>query len=421
VAAALGLPLDVFVVRKLGAPLQPELAVGAIAPGGVTILDEALIDRLGVSQHEIVDKANAERVELERRESLYRGAGPLPDVDEKLVILVDDGLATGSTMKAAIEAVRRLGASRVVVAVPVAPAQTCLEIDRIADDVVCLSCPEFFRAVGEWYLDFGQVSDAEVRRLLADSRKLRGAKTLALPSGRSEWADDAVDYEDDQECAAEPAQVRERHVKVPGRGAVLDGDLAIPANARGVVLFAHGSGSSRHSPRNKAVARELNEAGYATLLLDLLTRSEEAIDIQTAELRFNIELLAKRLLWATEWVKRQPQLAALPIGYFGASTGAAAALIAAAQRPDDVSAVVSRGGRPDLAMDHLVSVRAPTLLIIGGRDAEVIELNRQAFSKLRCGREMVIVPGAGHLFEDPGALEQVSRLAERWFEQYLIQ
>jgi putative phosphoribosyl transferase len=342
-------------------------------------------------------------------------------VNDKLVILVDDGLATGSTMKAAIEAVRRLGASKVVVGVPVAPMQTCVEIERIADDLVCLSCPEFFRAVGEWYADFSQVSDREVQRLLAEARGLIGAKTAALPSGRAQWGGDTTDYQAEQDTEEKADQVRQRHVQVPGRGAILEADLAVPANARGIILFAHGSGSSRHSPRNKAVAQDLNEAGYATLLLDLLTRAEETIDIQTAELRFNVELLAGRLLWATDWVKRQQELAGLPIGYFGASTGAAAALIAAAQRPDDVAAVVSRGGRPDLAMDHLELVRAPTLLIVGSNDTQVIELNRQAFLKLRCGKEMAIVPGASHLFEEPGALERVSQLAAEWFELYLIQ
>jgi putative phosphoribosyl transferase len=219
---------------------------------------------------------------------------------------------------------------------------------------------------------------------------------------------------------AERLHIHERHIHIDRPGFTLDGDLAIPAETRGIILFAHGSGSSRHSPRNKFVARELNDSGLATLLLDLLTRREEAIDIQTAELRFDISLLAERLLAASKWVKRQRDLSALPVGYFGASTGAAAALVAAAQRPQDVAAVVSRGGRPDLAERSLSTVAAPTLLIVGGDDTEVIELNKQAYAKLRCEKELAIVPGAGHLFEEPGALVRVSELARKWFEEHLV-
>jgi dienelactone hydrolase len=184
-------------------------------------------------------------------------------------------------------------------------------------------------------------------------------------------------------------------------------------------LFAHGSGSSRHSPRNRYVARVLNEAGLATLLLDLLTPDEEAVDLRTGHLRFNIELLAKRLLGAAEWLKRQPQTRQLAVGYFGASTGAAAALVAAAERPELTGAVVSRGGRPDMAGQALQRVQAPTLLIVGGNDFPVIELNRAAFAQLRCEKQLVIVPGATHLFEEPNALEKVARLARVWFETHL--
>jgi dienelactone hydrolase len=191
-------------------------------------------------------------------------------------------------------------------------------------------------------------------------------------------------------------QADERMVRVPVSEETLDGDLTLPVSPIGVVLFAHGSGSSRHSPRNRYVARVLNEAGLATLLLDLLTPDEEAVDLRTGHLRFNIELLAKRLLGAAEWLKRQPQTRQLAVGYFGASTGAAA-LVAAAERPELTGAVVSRGGRPDLAEQALPRVQAPTLLIVGGNDSSVIELNRAAFAQLRCEKQLVIVPGATHL------------------------
>jgi pimeloyl-ACP methyl ester carboxylesterase len=201
--------------------------------------------------------------------------------------------------------------------------------------------------------------------------------------------------------------------------AALDGDLVVPDGAAGIVLFAHGSGSSRHSRRNRMVAEKLNGQGFGTLLVDLLTAEEEEVDRVTAEPRFDIDLLAGRLIGATDWLREEPTTSSLGIGLFGASTGAAAALVAAAERPGEVGAVVSRGGRPDLAGDALPRVRAPTLLIVGGRDPVVLELNRQAQEHLRTENQLVVVPGATHLFEEPGALEVVSSLAAEWFSRYL--
>ena len=214
--------------------------------------------------------------------------------------------------------------------------------------------------------------------------------------------------------------VEERLVHVPTGSVTLDGNLTLPQGSRAVVLFAHGSGSSRHSPRNRYVARLLNEAKLATLLIDLLTLHEEVIDARTAQLRFDIDLLAERLVDATDWLTQFPDTKDLRIGYFGASTGAAAALAAAALRPDPVGAIVSRGGRPDLAGAALIRVRAPTLLIVGENDKQVIQLNRAALAQLRCEKQLVIVPGATHLFEEPGALDVVARLARDWFERHLI-
>ena len=211
----------------------------------------------------------------------------------------------------------------------------------------------------------------------------------------------------------------EQLVQVPVGAVTLDGNLGVPAGARGIVLFAHGSGSSRHSPRNRYVAGVLREAGLATLLMDLLTADEEAIDLQTQRLRFDISLLADRLVDATDWLTQNPDTRDLTIGYFGASTGAAAALVAAAQRPDAVGAIVSRGGRPDLAGAALARVRAPTLLIVGGNDIPVIGMNQEAMAQLHAETKLEIVPGATHLFEEPGALEEVARLARAWFERYL--
>src|ERR1700736_3113742 len=204
-------------------------------------------------------------------------------------------------------------------------------------------------------------------------------------------------------------------VHIQAGPAVLAGNLSIPDGAIGLVLFVHGSGSSRHSPRNQFVARTLNDAGPATLLFDLLTPEEEAVDMHTGELRFDIGLLAERLVHATKWANQQEQTRALRIGYFGSSTGGGAALVAAAALPDEVDAVVSRGGRPDLAGQALPRVKAPTLLIVGGEDHVVIDLNEQARAQMRCEVKIDIVPGATHLFEEPGALEQVAKLASDWF------
>lgn len=208
-------------------------------------------------------------------------------------------------------------------------------------------------------------------------------------------------------------------VSINAGNILLEGDLEVPSGAAGIVLFAHGSGSSRLSPRNRFVAKELNGKGIATLLFDLLTQEEEIIDMQTADLRFNIELLTRRLVAATDWVLDNPMTSKLNIGYFGASTGAAAALAAAAERQDVVRAIVSRGGRPDLAGKRLAGVRCPTLLIVGGDDEEVIELNRKAAAELKCEKRLVIVPGATHLFEEKGKLEEVASHAIGWFLKYL--
>lgn len=215
------------------------------------------------------------------------------------------------------------------------------------------------------------------------------------------------------------AGVSEQLLRLTVPSATLEGALQIPEGATGIVLFAHGSGSSRHSPRNRYVAQALREGGLATLLIDLLTAAEEREDDRTARLRFNIHLLAHRVIGASDWLLENAATKHLRIGYFGASTGAAAALEAAAEQPDEVGAVVSRGGRPDLVLPVLERVKAPTLLIVGGRDAAVVEMNREAFEHLPAEKRLDIVPGATHLFEEPGALEHVARLARDWFLEHL--
>jgi len=210
-----------------------------------------------------------------------------------------------------------------------------------------------------------------------------------------------------------------KSIRVPIDHHWLHGDLAVPLNPKGLVVFAHGSGSSRHSPRNRSVAQVLQQHGLATLLIDLLTEQEEAVDERTAHLRFDINLLAVRLVAIIDWLKRQSDTASLPIGLFGASTGGGAALVAAAAQPQDIAAVVSRGGRPDLAGAALAGVTTPTLLIVGGRDTPVIEMNREAMARTHCEVVLEIVPGATHLFEESGALDHVAALAADWFERCL--
>lgn len=401
VARALKAPLDVTIARKLGAPGQPELGMGAIAPGGVRVLNEEAIRMLGIREAEIDAIAAEEEQELDRRLRRFRGDRPAPEIRERTVILVDDGLATGVTAKAAIRAVRKEGPRRIIFAVPVCASDTAQALAQEVDDLLCLESPPYFGAVGLWYQNFNQTSDDEVLTLLERARKeIAGAGP-------------------EEKTTRETNSGKAQSVTVIAGRIQIQGDLRIPNGARGTVLFAHGSGSSRFSPRNKFVADILYRAGLATLLIDLLTPKEESIDRVTAAFRFNIGLLAERLVDTTDWVARQPETGSLGIGYFGSSTGAAAALIAAARRPDRVGAVVSRGGRPDLAGPALRALRAPTLLLVGENDPQVIRLNKEAMARMTAPTALRIIPGATHLFEEPGALEQVAHLAADWFVRHL--
>jgi predicted phosphoribosyltransferase/predicted alpha/beta-hydrolase family hydrolase len=387
IARTLGAPLDVLVVRKLGHPQQPELGVGAVGEGGVTVLNDALLRRAQVDGAALAHVEAREQEEVARRVARYRGDRPRAAVVGRAVILVDDGLATGFTARAAIEILRRAGAASVVLAVPVAPPETLADLRPLVDDIVCLHAPAEMWAIGQWYDDFSQTTDEEVTRLLA---------------GAPSSAPAATTFDGEQEVLL---QVGSR---------VLGATLAVPPDAPGLVLFAHGSGSSRHSPRNRYVAGVLGQSRLATLLFDLLTE-DEAADRGNV---FDVELLADRLLGAATWSRDQHL--PTPIGFFGASTGAAAALLAAAQLGPQVGAVVSRGGRPDLAIPRLSEVRAPTLLVVGGRDTQVLELNRQAAEHLTgCEHEVAVVAGASHLFEEPGTLESAATLARDWFLTHL--
>jgi putative phosphoribosyl transferase len=374
VARALGLPLDALAVRKVGHPDQPEYAIGAVTPRGGTHLRPD-VGRLAGGGEAIVAQARADADALDAR--LHRDRAAVP-VAGRRCILVDDGLATGATMVAAVDWARRQGARTIIVAVPVAAAQTVGVFRDAVDGVVCIEASYELMAVGAWYDRFDPVSDDRACALL-DAAAAAGGPVV-----------------------------------VEAGPTLLPGDLRIPTAVTGAVIFAHGSGSSRHSPRNRAVSDRLHRAGLATLLFDLLSPAEAADRRHV----FDIPLLASRLDVARAWLRSASPVGDVPFGYFGASTGAAAALWAAAAH-GDVSAIVSRGGRPDLAAAHLAAVAAPTLLIVGGSDPDTLDLNRRARRDMRCITELVTIPAATHMFEEPGTLDQVADQAAAWFMQYL--
>ncbi|MFG1707813.1 alpha/beta family hydrolase [Nonomuraea sp. M3C6] len=392
VAQALGASLDVILVRKLGVPIQPELGFGAIGEEGVRVINPDIIRLAHVSDEDMARVEERESAVLQRRAEQIRAGRSKVPLTGRTAVIVDDGIATGSTARAACQVARAQGAARIVLATPVCPPDAAERLRADADEVICLDTPADLGGIGMWYEDFRQVDDEQVADLLRRATE--------------------APHRGDEAAAGAPYRVEE--VQVPAGVAQLPGTLVLPSECDGIVAFVHGSGSSRHSPRNRYVAEVLNQAGLGTLLFDLLTATEET-DRRNV---FDIELLAERLRQVTEWLRKQAPAAYL--GYFGASTGAAAALWAASDREADVAAVVSRGGRPDLAGPRLAAVTAPTLLIVGQRDEQVLELNRAAQRQLAGESHLEIVPGATHLFEEPGALERVAELARDWFTRHLL-
>ncbi|HEX9337285.1 MAG TPA: phosphoribosyltransferase family protein [Pseudonocardiaceae bacterium] len=386
VATVLRAKLDVLVVRKLGVPFQPELAMGAVGEDDVAVLNDDVVRACRVSRQDLASAQRHARAEVARQALRYRRGRPRYSLTGRTVIIVDDGIATGATARAACQIARAQGAGRVVLAVPVVAAGVVRALRPDADDMVWVIAPRRLIGVGAWYADFSQTSDQEVMALLDTA--------AAAPT---------------DVAAADP--VGPRDVRLTAGGVELAGRLDLPDGASGLVIFAHGSGSSRHSPRNRSVATGLNQAGFGTLLFDLLTNDEE----RTRARVFDIELLAGRLRQVTDEIRGELVSSVRWIGYFGASTGAAAALWAAAEPGAEIAAVVSRGGRPDLAGPRLPAVSAPTLLVVGGHDPIVLDLNRRARAALRCPNRLEIVPDATHLFTEPGALAAVTELAGDWF------
>ncbi|MFH8520565.1 phosphoribosyltransferase family protein [Streptomyces gelaticus] len=395
VAVALGAPLDVCLVRKLGVPFQSGLGMGVIGEGGVRVINDDVVCAAHITSDELAEVEVREREVLESRARRYRGGREPIGLEGRTVLVVDDGVATGTTARAACRIARARGAARIVLAVPVAPHDWIARLGEEADELICLRAPRNFFAVGQFCtIDFSQVDDDEIVACLEE------AAARSVSTRRTE---------------SRHAGLEDREVDMRAGAVVLRGQLTVPAGASGVVVFAHGSGSSRHSPRNRFVAAGLNRAGLGTVLFDLLTEEEE---LDRANV-FDTGLLARRLADVTGWLLGQPETEGLSVGYFGASTGAAAALWAAAEPGARIAAVVSRGGRPDLARPRLPAVTAPTLLIVGGHDQLVLDLNRKAQARLICENRLAVVPGATHLFEEPGALEKVTDLARDWFTDHI--
>jgi putative phosphoribosyl transferase len=393
VAAALRLPLRALVVRKIGAPRNPELAIGAVSETGVQWTDARLMKPTGASDRYLEQTVAAEAAEAKRQHLKYAAhdSRESQGLRGRVAILVDDGIATGATALVAIRTARDLGASRIVLATPVASAQATSTLGQYADEVIVLVTPEAFQAVGLHYRQFAQLDDEVVMRRLEES----SAGTLST--------------------APLTERIDRSEIHISAGPVMLPAILSVPTHTVGIVIFAHGSGSGRLSPRNGTVAQMLNESGLATLLADLLT-DDEARDRRKV---FDIGLLAGRVLDCATCVDRNPITAHLPLGLFGASTGAGAALLAASDHSARIRAIVSRGGRPDLAAGALEEVEAPTLLLVGSADTKVIALNRHAFDRLHSEKSLIVIPGAGHLFEEPGALDEVAREARDWFLRYV--
>lgn len=401
IAQSLQAALDVFLVRKLGVPGHEELAMGAISSGGDRVLNREIIEALQLSEAVVERVTQREQQEMSRRESAYRRNRPSLQIQGKTVILVDDGLATGSTMLAAIRAVQKLKAAKIVIAVPVAPASTFESMEKLGDAMICLMTPEPFYGVGLWYEDFTQTTDEAVIKLL---EKAEGWREIPEPA-----------HSQDEDLPGF------HQVSIPAGSVELSGKLLLhEGESKGIIMLVQGTGYPGQSPQHDHMAHKLYEAGFSTVRFDLLTRDEEASELKSRHLRFDIPLLTRRLIQATDWVMHELATDDQPLGFFSSSTGTGAVLKAAASIGRPIKAIVSLSGRPDLAGESLSKVTAPTLLLMGGQDISIMDLNVCARSRMRPGLVRIeVVPQASHLFEEEGALERAANLTTRWFERHL--
>ncbi|WP_174547046.1 phosphoribosyltransferase family protein [Nocardiopsis dassonvillei] len=390
-ALRLGADFDVLMVRKIGLPGHPEMGVGAVAEDGRVLYDDRALARLHVPRQALSDTVAAERDELDRRRRVYRGERPPPRIAGRDCVVVDDGVATGGTARAALRMVRQAGPARLVLAVPVASPEAVALLREEADALVVLSAPDNFRAVGEWYRDFGQLSDDHVTAILAENAHTR------------------------------PRTGRTRRVRVPAGGVHLDGDLTVPAETRGAVVMAAGEG--RADERWRSVASVLQQAGYATLLMDLLTEQESppgsfdtAPDTASG---VGADELGERLGAAAAWLRRTPETADEPLGVLASGDAAASALVAAARYPRDVAAVVAHGGRIDVAEASLPDVRASVLVLLEGDDSFLRELGEWTRARIGGSTDLRVVSGAERLLRDSREWRRVAAEALDWFDRHL--
>ncbi|MFC9089610.1 phosphoribosyltransferase family protein [Nocardiopsis dassonvillei] len=390
-ALRLGADFDVLMVRKIGLPGHPELGVGAVAEDGRVLYDDRALARLHVPRQALSDTVAAERDELDRRRRVYRGERPPPRIAGRDCVVVDDGVATGGTARAALRMVRQAGPARLVLAVPVASPEAVALLREEADALVVLSAPDNFRAVGEWYRDFGQLSDDHVTAILAENAHTR------------------------------PRSGRTRHVRVPVGGVHLDGDLTVPAETRGAVVMAAGEG--RADERWRSVASVLRQAGYTTLLMDLLTERERppgsSGTAPDAASGVGADELGERLGAAAAWLRRTSDTADEPLGVLASGDAAASALVAAARYPRDVAAVVAHGGRIDVAEASLPDVRASVLVLLEGDDSFLRELGEWTRARIGGSTDLRVVSGAERLLRDSREWRRVAAEALDWFDRHL--
>lgn len=380
VALALGTPLDVVIVRKVGVPGDPELAMGAVGERGVVALNDDVVRLFDVTPAVIRVAVDREQIEIGRRVIAYRGERSLENLTNKTVVIVDDGLATGATAKAACEIVRKYDPAHIVLAVPVAPRGWEKAFVNLADDCIALHKPSDFRSVGEWYVRFNEVSDADVRDLL--HRPPSAGKEVRI---------------------------------VLRESAALRGYLHVPEGADTIVLFVHGQGSDSKSPRSQKLAQYLSAAGYATLLFDLTTTQEA----EYRNSQFDLNKFVDRVCEVVDWCAQEKETSYLRIVLFGASTGGGISVLAATKRPDSVEAVITRGGRVDLVESQGQKISCPLLMIVGSRDREVLEINRRYAQRLKGLAHVATVTDASHLFEEPGAMDEVARQATTFMQKHL--